>query len=162
MRPLRRSRATTESTVLDRTRLYPGVDEMLRDVHAGGTRLAVLTNKPRRFSEAILLGLGVRELFSGVIGGDDLPTQKPDPAGLHRLRLEAECEPRDVLMVGDSPVDLRTARNAGAEACAVVWGFVRADVLRAEGASRLVERPSEIAALVRGVPPPGAQQGPRA
>lgn len=108
---------------LDHTRLYPGLDAALREMRQVGHRLAVLTNKPRKFSEDILLGLGVRDLFDRVLGGDDLPTRKPDPAGLLGIVDECGCTPGDTVLVGDSDVDIETAHNARVSACAVTWGF---------------------------------------
>ena len=133
---------------LDSTELYPGVEDMLQQIDAAGVRQAVLTNKPRNFTEKILEGLGVRSLFSGVLGGDDLPTRKPDPEGLERLAADAGCTADEILMVGDSPVDLATASAAGAPACAVVWGFSSERELRAAGNAPLVSSPTEILEFV--------------
>lgn len=129
---------------LDRTTLYPGVAEVLAELHRRGIALAVLTNKPRGFSEAILRGLGVRDLFSGLVGGDDLPTRKPDPEGLLRLVAAAGCRKDEVLLVGDLAVDVATARNAGVGACGVSWGFAASADLRAAGAAVVVDRPAAI------------------
>lgn len=124
---------------LDSTRLYPGVESMLRQLHAADVRLAVLTNKPRVFTEQILEGLGVRALFAGVVAGDDLPTRKPHPEGLEQLVSEAGCARAEARMVGDSPVDLDTAAAAGVPACAVAWGFGSEADLRAAGATWIAE-----------------------
>ena len=98
---------------LDRTRLYPGIEEVVRVFAERRQRMAVLTNKPRAFSEEILVGLGVRDSFSRVIGGDDLGTRKPDPEGLLTLVADAGCRPADALMVGDNPFTDGGAAHAG-------------------------------------------------
>ncbi|MDG2307301.1 MAG: phosphoglycolate phosphatase [Candidatus Binatia bacterium] len=134
---------------LDRTRFYPGVEAAIRELTARGAQMAVLTNKPRGFSDDILAGLGVADSFSAVIGGDDLATRKPDPEGLLQLVAHAACAPSDVVLVGDSIVDIATALSADVDSCGVGWGFSDAETLRTAGATRIVSRPEEIVALAR-------------
>lgn len=122
---------------LDSTVLYPGIESVLRRLHGTGVRLAVLTNKPRGFTERILEGLDIRSVFSGVVGGDDLPTRKPHPEGLEKLVSAAGCARAAARMVGDSPVDLDTAAAAEVPACAVGWGFSSEADLRAAGATTI-------------------------
>lgn len=107
---------------LDHTRLYPGVKETLRQL-AVRYELCVLTNKPVRASRDILAGLGVAELFSRVYGGNSFATKKPNPEGLNQLMAEHQVTAVATLMIGDSGVDVRTARNAGAWSCGVTYGF---------------------------------------
>jgi phosphoglycolate phosphatase len=107
--------------LLDTTRLYPGVADALERLR--DRRLAVLTNKPGDMSRTILGGLGIADRFFRVYGGDDLATRKPDPAGLLRLAAEAGVDPSAALMVGDSAVDVRTGRAAGAATAGVTYGF---------------------------------------
>jgi phosphoglycolate phosphatase len=112
--------------LLDTTRLYPGVVEALDAL--ADRRLAVLTNKPAGLSRAILQGLGVEGRFFRVYGGDDFPTRKPDPQGLRTLMADAAAGPAETALVGDSAVDVRTARAAGVRALAVDYGFDRASL----------------------------------
>ncbi|HUG53908.1 MAG TPA: HAD-IA family hydrolase [Vicinamibacteria bacterium] len=107
--------------LLDTTRLYPGTLDALDRLRE--SRLAVLTNKPGDMSRTILEGLGVAHFFFRVYGGGDLPTRKPDPAGLERLAAEAGVTPGEVVMVGDSAIDVRTGRAAGARTAGVTYGF---------------------------------------
>jgi phosphoglycolate phosphatase len=107
--------------LLDRTRPYPGVVESL-DLLADRA-LAVLTNKPGDMSRAILSGLGLLGRFFRVYGADDLPTRKPDPAGLARLLEEAGAPAGEAAIVGDSAVDVRTGRAAGVFSVGVTYGF---------------------------------------
>jgi phosphoglycolate phosphatase len=123
--------------------------DALASLARSGGRLAVLTNKPRSFSEDILAGLGVRSLFAEVVGGDDGPTRKPDPTGLERLVQRAGCARRSVVLVGDSRVDLATAAAAGIDSCAVTWGFAPEEELRATGATHWARRPADLLALAR-------------
>ena len=109
--------------MLDSTTLYPGVREALDRLHAAGVPLAVLTNKPVRFSLRMLEGLGLDLHFFRVYGGNSFEEKKPHPMGLNMLLAEAGADPARSVMVGDSAVDVLTARNAGVRACGVRWGF---------------------------------------
>ncbi len=108
---------------LEHTQLYPGVRTMIEDLAAGGNRLAVLTNKPVRISFDIIGALGLQKQFMRIYGGDSFPVKKPDPIGIVTLRGEANASTGQTLMVGDSGVDIQTARNAGVRSCGVAWGF---------------------------------------
>jgi phosphoglycolate phosphatase len=108
---------------LDHTVLYPGVGESLERFHAAGKRMAVLTNKPVRMSRHILEGLGVGQYFFQVYGGNSFEQKKPHPMGVEALLQEAGVGRSDALMVGDSSVDIQTARNAGILAAGLTYGF---------------------------------------
>lgn len=108
---------------LDYTTLYPGVRESLERLHSAGQQLAILTNKPVRITHRILDGLGIAPLFFEAYGGNSFDRKKPDPIGIDTLRAEAKAEAKETWMVGDSHVDVRTARNAGVFAVGVTWGF---------------------------------------
>lgn len=108
---------------LDNTRLYDGVRDALDRFAARGLKMAVLTNKPVRISNAIIDGLGVADYFFRVYGGNSFEQKKPHPIGLETLLEETSTERGRALMVGDSAVDVRTARNAGIPVCGVTYGF---------------------------------------
>jgi phosphoglycolate phosphatase len=108
---------------LDSTRLYPGVKESLERLRAAGKRLAVLTNKPVAPSRGIVEGLGVSGHFFQIYGGNSFVFKKPNPIGVEKLMAEAGVDRGRTLMVGDSGVDVETARNAGVQACGVTYGF---------------------------------------
>ena len=109
--------------MLDNTRLYPGVREALDRLLAGETKMAVLTNKPVRISRMIVAGLGLEKHFFQVYGGNSFEQKKPDPIGIETLLGESGAPRGRTIMVGDSGVDIRTARNAGVTACGVSYGF---------------------------------------
>lgn len=109
--------------MLDETVLYPGVREALDELHQAGRTLAVLTNKPVRFSVELLGRLELGGHFARIYGGNSFPEKKPHPQGIDTLRQELGFAPEETVMVGDSSVDIRTARNAGVHACGVSWGF---------------------------------------
>ncbi len=107
--------------MLDNTVTYPGVREALELLE--NHPMAVLTNKPVRFSERILEGLGLSRYFRYVYGGNSFETKKPDPEGINIILRDLEIAPREAMIVGDSDVDVRTARNAGTWACGVSYGL---------------------------------------
>jgi phosphoglycolate phosphatase len=109
--------------MLEHTTLYPGVRESLERLRAAGVQLAVLTNKPVKISHDMLAGLGVGELFFRVYGGNSFEQKKPEPDGVFALLEEAGVAKENTLMVGDSSVDVLTARNAGIAVCGVTYGF---------------------------------------
>jgi phosphoglycolate phosphatase len=108
--------------LLETTRPYPGVVPALEALHRESP-LAVLTNKPVRESLAILEGLDLRRYFRAVYGGDSFTRKKPDPMGVRFLREETEAGAEETLLVGDSTIDLETARNAGIRSCIVSYGM---------------------------------------
>ena len=111
-----------DERLLVHTRLYDGTFEALATL-AAQVPLALLTNKPQHPTERILEGLEIRQFFRWVIGGDTAHGRKPDPAGLIHLMRQADAAPAASTMVGDSAIDLRTARAAGIRACLVRYGF---------------------------------------
>jgi phosphoglycolate phosphatase len=107
--------------MLDNTVTYPGVREGLELL--AGRPMAVLTNKPVRFSNGILEGLGLSRYFRYVYGGNSFEKKKPDPIGVEVLLRDLQVAPAETMMVGDADVDVRTARNAGIWACGVTYGL---------------------------------------
>ena len=106
---------------LDATRAYPGVVEALDTLAA--YPMSVLTNKPTDMSIAILQGLGLAKYFRSIYGGDSFEKKKPDPAGALKILQDLGVSPAQAALVGDSEVDVQTARNAGMLAVAVNYGF---------------------------------------
>jgi phosphoglycolate phosphatase len=107
-----------DARLLDTTCLYPGVLDALDGLDPL-LALTVLTNKPRRPAERILDGLGVRDRFLEVVGGDGPLPRKPDPAGLVSMRVHGG----PLVLVGDSTVDAETARRAGVPFVLAGYGF---------------------------------------
>jgi phosphoglycolate phosphatase len=118
---------------LDNTKLYTGVREGLDAL--AGMPMAVLTNKPVRVSRSILQGLGIANFFRTVYGGNSFQRKKPDPMGVEMILTEFGAAATQVMLVGDSEVDVQTARNAGTWACGVTYGL---------GSHRLAEFPPDL------------------
>jgi phosphoglycolate phosphatase len=110
---------------LDLTKAYPGVVEGLRAL--AGRPMAVLTNKPTKVSVEILERLELAKYFRVVYGGDSFEKKKPDPSGALTILKELGVAPGEAAMVGDSDVDIQTARNAGMLAVGVTYGFGQHD-----------------------------------
>jgi phosphoglycolate phosphatase len=87
--------------------------------------MAILTNKPIVNTIGIIEGLGLSGHFFRLYGGNSFEQKKPDPVGIVKLMEERSAAPARAVMIGDSAVDIRTARNAGVTACGVTYGFVR-------------------------------------
>lgn len=130
--------------LLDTTHLYPGIADALDALD--GSTLAVLTNKPGPFSRTILQGLGVGGRFARIWGAGDVPERKPDSSGLRALVTDLAPERDDAWMIGDSPIDVRTARAAGVRAAGVTWGL-NPEGLRSEGPDRLIDEARGLLAL---------------
>jgi phosphoglycolate phosphatase len=133
--------------MLDNTRLYPGAREALDRMRGAALQLAVLTNKPVRFSRDLLRGLGVADHFAAVYGGNSFETKKPHPEGLQQVMADLAVSPERTLVVGDSGVDIRTARNAGAWSCGVTYGF-QPETFAQEPPDFLVHSLAELAGIV--------------
>lgn len=109
--------------MLDHTYLYPGVREALDRFLDHGITMAVLTNKPVRFSEGLVEGLGLHRHFIRIYGGNSFEHKKPHPIGVDKLIEESGKSKKRAMIVGDSAVDVQTARNAGIQVCGVTYGF---------------------------------------
>lgn len=128
--------------LLDHTALFPGVAELVRDAPFA---LAVHTNKPGVLARRILDGLGVLDRFVDVVGGDEA-ARKPDPSGTRGILDRRGVLAADAVLVGDSLVDLATARAVPVRFVPVGWGFVPAERLIAAGAPRPASSAAELRA----------------
>ncbi len=126
-----------EAHLLDSTVLYPGVREALHGL--GWARKAVITNKPERFSRRILEALGVADCFCAILGGDSTSRRKPDPAPLQMVMAQCGVSPRQTVMVGDSIVDIKAGKAAGAITCGIAGGFRPRAELEAAGSDLIVD-----------------------
>jgi len=109
--------------MLDATVLYPGVREALDRLHAAKVPMAILTNKPVKFSVRLVAGLKLSTHFFRIYGGNSFEEKKPHPVGIEKLIEESAAARDQTIMVGDSGIDVLTARNAHVQACGVSWGF---------------------------------------
>ncbi|MDH4224721.1 MAG: HAD-IA family hydrolase [Deltaproteobacteria bacterium] len=132
--------------LLDHTKPYPGVEATLK--YFKDKVLGVVTNKPYCQTEAILQGLGLFQQFDMVIGGDTLPTKKPDPAGVRAILEQFGLAPGRVVMVGDSPADVQAGRGAGTLVAACLFGLTPPPILKNEQPDFLLERMDDLTGLL--------------
>ncbi len=132
---------------LEHTKLYAGVRELIFQLSEAKQQLAVLTNKPVRISSDIIAAVGLDKRFFRVYGGDSFAAKKPDPIGLKALIEEAGTSAAAAWMVGDSGVDVETARNAGVRSCGVLWGF-QPDSFELRPPDAMIREPAELLDLV--------------
>lgn len=114
---------TAYEAVIDReTRLYPGAAEAVMRLRAAGIAAGICTNKPAYLAEILMTRLGVRDLFSSLVGGDTLPVRKPDPAPLHLAIAQAGGAAARGCLIGDTATDRDAGRNAGVPVALVTFG----------------------------------------
>ena len=133
--------------MLDNTYLYAGVREALDRLLAEKVKMAVLTNKPVRFSTLLVEGLGLGGHFLRIYGGNSFEHKKPHPIGVEKLLAETGVTRERAMLVGDSAVDVKTARNASIKACGVTYGF-QPETFQENPPDILVDRMEELAEMV--------------
>lgn len=121
-----------------RSHLYPHVREVLQALRGQGVRLAVVTNKEGRYTKTVLAAHDLEPMFDRVVSGDTLPTKKPDPAGIRSCLSQFEVAAARALFVGDSSIDVATARNAGVPVWALPYGYNMGQPIEACGPDRVI------------------------
>jgi len=121
-----------------RSHLYPHVREVLESLRAQGIYLAVVTNKEARYTRTVLAAHALEPLFDRVVSGDTLPTKKPDPAGIHSCLSQFQVGAARALFVGDSSIDVASARNAGVPVWALPYGYNMGQAIEACGPDRVI------------------------
>lgn len=118
---------------------FPHVMETLKKVKALGIKQAVITNKESSFTQRVLEKHGMTDLFDLVVSGDTLPVRKPDPAVIRHCLQTLHQTPECSLYVGDSDIDIATAKAAGVACWAVPYGYNFGHDIRQAGADRLID-----------------------
>ena len=132
----------------DKTRPYPGVVEVLQEIHSMNIPMGVCTNKPEAFTLQILEGLGLANYFSCVVGGDTTKSRKPDPQPVLECLRGLVSEPALSLMIGDSIHDVHAAHAAGVTIGVVPWGY-RSVPVEELGADFVLHELAGLAGLIR-------------
>jgi phosphoglycolate phosphatase len=131
-----------------KTRPYEGVPELLDLLRTRNIPAAVLSNKPHDFTKVCVQRLLPQWQFAAVLGeGPDVP-KKPDASGALAIARQLGLAPREVLYVGDTNTDMRTAVAAGMYPVGALWGFRTAGELLDAGAAKLIERPLDLVGLI--------------
>jgi len=121
-----------------RSQLYPQVRETLTALRSRGVKLAVVTNKEARYTETVLETHQLMPLVDWVVSGDTLPTKKPDPAGIESCLAQFGVPSHRALFVGDSSIDVATARTAGVTVWALPYGYNRGQPIQACAPDRVI------------------------
>ena len=131
------------------SKVYPGMQELLFELGKLRVRSAVLTNKPDPVARMVIDRLFPAGVFEAVQG--ELPgvPRKPDPASTWELLMKLDVTPRETIFIGDSEVDLETARAAECSPLLVSWGFRSREALEKTGVPRIIDRPEELLTLIR-------------
>jgi len=135
---------------LDKTRPYNGVPDMIRELKGMSLKLTVVSNKPETDSKFTVSRTFEPGLFDAVAGGKSGMPLKPDPAIVNNVLAEFGFSPKEAVLVGDTIVDLSTAKNAGCMSIGAKWGFRPEEVSFAgSGADFVIDHPSELVGLLR-------------
>ena len=128
---------------MDKTAAYEGIIDLLKSLKEKGIKTAIVTNKAHKAACDL-----AKEVFSGlfdtVCGQKDGVPTKPDPASVYTTIQQLGVNAKECLFVGDSGVDMQTAKNSGIKAVGVLWGFRKADELVSNGADEIINTPSEL------------------
>ncbi|MBE2264237.1 MAG: phosphoglycolate phosphatase [Burkholderiaceae bacterium] len=131
-----------------RSHLYPQVREVLQALRAQGVKLAVVTNKESRYTATVLDAHRLTPLFDRVISGDTMPAKKPDPAGINSCLEQFGVPSGRALFVGDSSIDVATARNAGVTVWVLPYGYNMGEPIEACGPDRVIADFSALRAVL--------------
>ena len=127
---------------------YRGIPELAAELKRKKIKTAILTNKPDPVTHLVVGGLFPPGSFDAVYGDRPGVPRKPDPAGVWEILMELDRTPRETIFMGDSEIDVETARAAGCHALGVGWGFREKAALETAGADRIIDRPEELLGLL--------------
>ncbi len=133
---------------MDLTKPYDGIESVLRVLKLGNIRTGVVTNKPHAFSIELVTGIFGSKFFDVIIGASDELPKKPNPDGVLRCIEQLGVSKQDCVYIGDSDIDVMTAKNAGIRSIGAAWGFRGKDELVAAGADYIANTPKDIASLL--------------
>ncbi len=129
-----------------RSKLYPEVRQTLQALREHGVRCVLMTNKESRYTLPVLDAHGLAAMFDRVICGDTLPVKKPDPSGVKLVMQQFDASPERTLFVGDSSIDIETARRAGVDVWALPYGYNMGHPIQNAKPTRMIE---DISALLQ-------------
>ncbi|MCD7839059.1 MAG: HAD family hydrolase [Erysipelotrichaceae bacterium] len=133
--------------LLDNTKAYPGIDELIDKLYNDGILLSVVTNKPHHNAVKLSQYL-FPDKFVSIYGNQDLYPVKPNPASLHLALNDMHLNENECIFIGDSNVDVETAKNGHMKCIGVAWGFRGREELATAGADYVVDTALEIAEII--------------
>ena len=131
------------------TRLFPGIPRVLETLEKRAIPWAVVTNKPKRFTEPLMAALGLDVRAGSVVSGDTLNTSKPDPSPLEHACKELGLAPQGGVIIGDDSRDIAAGHAAGMQTIAVTWGYARPEETTGWGADQVVSSAEELLSALR-------------
>ena len=137
-----------EGDPIGKTTVFDGILPLLSDLHDRGIKTAINSNKPHNVALMVLDSLFPQGSIDNIYGQIDGIPNKPDPLLALRLAKEFGVEPSECLFVGDTSVDMQTAKNAGMTAVGVLWGFREEPELKGSGADYIITNPAEILDII--------------
>ena len=132
----------------NKTKPYPGIYDLLNGLTARQLKLAVLSNKPDDFTKRCVPEYFPQWPFDMVKGLNDSTPPKPDPTGARQIAAHLRIKPSDILFLGDSGADMKTAIGAEMVPIAALWGFKPRGELEYEGVQAFIEHPKELLAFI--------------
>ncbi len=135
-----------EKNYLEKTKPYEEIVELIENLKEKGFKIAVLSNKPHHFT--VELAEHFFDGFDFVLGQQDHIPKKPSPEGVNIILNQCNLNKEDCIYLGDSGVDMQTARAAGMTAVGVLWGFREKEELLENGADYLISKPTELLNLL--------------
>ncbi len=138
-----------EKCCTEKTIPYVGIDRLIETLKDNGYYQAVASNKPDFFTKKIVSHFFKDEYFSVVLGQTEIREKKPSPQIIFDIAKELKVELDEIVFVGDSDVDIKTAQNAGVVSIGCEWGFRGANELKTAGANYLVSEPIEIYNIIK-------------
>ncbi len=137
-----------ESNVQQNTFAYPGIYELLEELEKLNIKLAILSNKPHKFTVKYQELLFLKTNFLEVHGQkDDIP-KKPHPYAALQIAKAFDLDTQDIFYIGDTPSDIKTAKAANMKSIGVAWGFRPKEELRKEGADYIANKPLDILKII--------------
>lgn len=133
----------------DNSPLFEGFEQVLKAFEDGGIAWGVMTNKPKRYTDALMAALGLAPRAAAVVSADEVPAAKPAPDGLLLACERAGFKPADCWYVGDDLRDIAAGRAAGMRTVAAGWGYEGAHPIASWQADVLLQRPLELLDLIR-------------
>lgn len=134
--------------IFNKTKPYDGIVELLDELTAKGIQMAILSNKPHQLTELIVQELLDKWPWAIIRGALPEVPVKPDPTGALQVAEQMKIKPEHILYVGDTSVDMLTAKRAGMFAVGVLWGFREVGELRDNGAEKIIVQPAELLQLI--------------
>lgn len=132
----------------NKTKPYPGVPELLRQLKAAGLKTAVFSNKPQKFTQMCVQALLPAHTLDVVLGAREGLPKKPAPDGALKIAKMLGVQPESIIYVGDTGTDMQTAKAAGMRAVGVSWGFRMVQELQENCADSIIQRPEELLGML--------------